>query len=244
MPGRGGPGIPSPSKWMNLIRKREKNRVETFFEHDLEKLKVDILSILHYAQNAVRNSRGALLERNEILAREVIDGDEDIDGLESAIDAEILRLLALNQPVARDLRFIVGCMRMVVSIERIGDEAAAIAARGLDLLDRPPLPRSQFLEELFGFAGECLQKTAKAFADLDADMARELCVDSEDALELNVKVFKEMTEYMIEESRTVERAAQMCFVAHSLKRVCDQCANIAESVIFIKEGACNRHRCD
>jgi phosphate transport system protein len=218
--------------------------VETFFQHDLEKLKIDVLTIYHHARNAVSKAREALLERNEVLAREVIDGDEDIDHLECAIDAEILRLLALNQPVARDLRFIVGCMRMLVGIERIGDEASGIAARGLGMLDRPPLPRSQVLEELFGFAGECLHKTARAFADLDAELARELCVDSEDALELNIKVFKEMTEYMIEESRTVERAVQMCFVAHSLKRVCDQCSNIAESVIFIKEGACNRHRCD
>ncbi len=218
--------------------------MDIFFQHDLEKLKVDVLTIFHHAQNAVQRSRGALLERNEVLAREVIDGDEDIDHLECAIDAEILRLLALKQPVARDVRFIVGCMRMVVGIERIGDEASGIAARGLGMLDRPPLPRSLALEELFGFCRECLQKTAKAFADLDAGLARELCVDSEDALELNIKVFKEMTQYMIDESRTVERAVQMCFVAHSLKRVCDQCSNIAESVIFIKEGACNRHRCD
>jgi len=218
--------------------------VDTSFQHDLEKLKVDVLTIFHNAREAVHQSRRALLDRDEVVAREIIDGDEDIDALECAIDAEILRLLALNQPVARDLRFIVGCMRMVVGIERIGDEAAGIAARALGIMDRPPMPRSLLVEELFGFARESMRKAAKAFADLDADLARELCVDSEDALELNIKIFKEMNEYMIAESRTVERAVQMCFVAHALKRVCDQCSNIAESVIFIKEGACNRHRCD
>jgi len=218
--------------------------VDTFFQHDLEKLKVDVLTIFHKAQEAVRQSRQALLERNEALARDVVDGDEEIDTLEIAIDAEILRLLALNQPVAKDLRFIVGCMRIVVSVERIGDEAAGVAARALGILDRQPLPRSLLMEELFGFALDAMHKAARAFADLDADLARELCVDSEDALELNIKVFKEMNEYMIAESRTVERAVQMCFVAHALKRVCDQCSNIAESVIFIKEGACERHRCD
>jgi phosphate transport system protein len=218
--------------------------VDTFFQHDLEKLKVDVLTIFHKAQEAVRESRQALLERNEATARDVVDGDEEIDALEIALDAEILRLLALNQPVAKDLRFIVGCMRIVVSVERIGDEAAGVAARALGILDRQPLPRSLLMEELFGFALETMDKAARAFADLDADLARELCVDSEDALELNIKVFKEMNEYMIAESRTVERAVQMCFVAHALKRVCDQCSNIAESVIFIKEGACDRHRCD
>lgn len=218
--------------------------MDTFFQHDLEKLKVDVLTIFHKAQEAVRESRQALLERNEATARDVVDGDEEIDALEIALDAEILRLLALNQPVAKDLRFIVGCMRIVVSVERIGDEAAGVAARALGILDRQPLPRSLLMEELFGFALETMDKAARAFADLDADLARELCVDSEDALELNIKVFKEMNEYMIAESRTVERAVQMCFVAHALKRVCDQCSNIAESVIFIKEGACDRHRCD
>ena len=209
--------------------------MDTSFQHDLEKLKVDVLTIFHNAREAVDKSRRALFERDEVMARDVIDGDEDIDTLECAIDAEILRLLALNQPVAKDLRFIVGCMRMVVGIERIGDEAAGIAARALGILDRQPLPRSMLVEELFGFAREAMGKAARAFADLDADLARELCVDSEDALELNIKIFKEMNEYMIAESRTVERAVQMCFVAHALKRVCDQCSNIAESVIFIKE---------
>lgn len=218
--------------------------MDTFFQHDLEKLKVDVLTIFHQAREAVGKSRQALLGRDETVAREVIDGDEDIDALECAIDAEILRLLALNQPVARDLRFIVGGMRMVVGIERIGDEAAGIAARALGMLDRQPLPRSLLLEELFDFALESMDKAARAFADGNPELARELCVDSEDALELNIRIFKEMTEYMIAESRTVERAVQMCFVAHALKRVCDQCSNIAESVIFIAEGACNRHRCD
>ena len=106
--------------------------MDTSFQHDLEKLKVDVLTIFHNAREAVAKARQALLARDEGTAREVVDGDEDIDALEIAIDAEILRLLALNQPVARDLRFIVGCMRMVVSIERIGDEASGIAARALD----------------------------------------------------------------------------------------------------------------
>lgn len=158
--------------------RRETQRVDTSFQHDLEKLKVDVLTIFHNAREAVAKARQALLARDEATAREVVDGDEDIDALEIAIDAEILRLLALNQPVAKDLRFIVGCMRMVVSIERIGDEASGIAARALGILDRPPLPRSLLVEDLFGFALEAMRKAAKAFADLDADLARELCVDS------------------------------------------------------------------
>ena len=82
------------------------------------------------------------------------------------------------------------------------------------------------------------------FAELDMDIARRVCEESEDILELNVAILKEMTEYMRDEARPVERAVQISFIAHALKRVCDQCTNIAESVVFISEGACSRHRCD
>lgn len=218
--------------------------MERIIEADLEKLKTDTLTIFHMAQAAVEKSVHAVFERDLVLAQAVIDGDAAIDNLECALDAETLRLLALHQPVAGDLRYILGCMRTVGDVERIGDQAVGIAHRVALLLDRDPIVPPVALEELAEATRDILARTAVCFSELDLDASRRLCVESEDILDLNVTILKEMTQYMRDVARPVERAVQICFIAHGLKRVCDQCTNIAESVIFIREGACSRHRCD
>lgn len=218
--------------------------MERIIEADLEKLKTDTLTIFHMAQAAVEKSLHAVFDRDPAPARTVIDGDAAIDSLECAMDAEILRLLALHQPVARDLRYIMACMRTVGDVERIGDQAVGIAQRSLLLLDREPFPTPIKLEDLGLATRNCLARTAVCFAELDITISRQLCEESEDILELNVAILQEMTQYMRDLGRPVERAVQICFIAHGLKRVCDQCTNIAESVVFIREGACSRHRCD
>ncbi|HML59783.1 phosphate signaling complex protein PhoU [Solidesulfovibrio sp.] len=218
--------------------------MERIIEADLEKLKTDVLTAFHMAQAGVEKSLRTVFERDPEPARAVIASDAAIDALECTLDAEILRLLALYQPVARDLRYILGCMRTVGDIERIGDQAVGVAHRGLWLVARDPLAPPARLEELAEATRDFLSRTAVCFAELDMTLARRLCEESEDILELNVAILKEMTEFMRDEARPVERAVQISFIAHALKRVCDQCTNIAESVVFISEGACSRHRCD
>ena len=120
--------------------------------------------------------------------------------------------------------------------------AVNIAERGLLLLELAPLATPPRLEELADATRDFLTRTAACFSELDLDKARRLCDESGDILEHNVAILQEMAEYMRDAARPVERAVQVCFIAHGLKRVCDQCANIAESVMFIREGACSRHR--
>ncbi|WP_428564961.1 MAG: phosphate signaling complex protein PhoU [Solidesulfovibrio sp. DCME] len=217
--------------------------MERIIEADLAKLKTDMLTVFHMAQAGVEKALRAVFARDAAAARAVIASDAAIDGLECTLDAEILRLLALHQPVAGDLRYILGCMRAVGDIERIGDQAVGIAHRAL-LLEREAVPPPGSLEELAEATRAFLVRTATCFAELDLDIARRVCEESEDILELNVGILKEMTQYMRDAARPMERAVQICFIAHGLKRVCDQCTNIAESVVFIREGACSRHRCD
>jgi len=218
--------------------------VERIIEADLEKLKTEILMAFRMAQVAVDKSLRSVFARDAAMARAVIDGDAALDALECVLDAEVLRLLALYQPVAGDLRAIVGCMRAVGDIERIGDQAVNVAHRSLILAELEPFALPSELDELADSTRSFLAMTAACLADLDVDVARRLCDESEDILELNVSILKEMTEYMRDAARPVERAVQVCFIAHGLKRVCDQCTNIAESVVFVREGACSRHRCD
>lgn len=228
-----------------LVKRRHQGAcVERIIESDLEKLKTDMLTAFHMAQAAVEKALRTVLDRDAEAARSVIDSDVAIDNLECRLDAEILRMLALYQPVAGDLRYILGCMRAVGDIERIGDQAVGIAKRGLLLLEREAVAPPAKLEELAEATRGFLAMTATCFTELDLDIARRVCEESEDILELNVAILKEMTQYMRDVAKPVERAVQICFLAHGLKRVCDQCTNIAESVVFIREGACSRHRCD
>ncbi|MEF3698051.1 phosphate signaling complex protein PhoU [Desulfolutivibrio sp.] len=217
--------------------------METALQQELTTLRVNILKMLHMASEAVHKATQAVFDNNADLARQVIDDDRHINALECLIDSESLRILALHQPVAKDLRFIVGCMRMIVNIERLGDEGANIAERVLILHERQRMEINPALRQLSEMALDLVRKTITAFMELDAELAKEIFDRNIDAMNLNVRIFKDTTDYMIRESRTVERAVQYSFIAHSLKRICDQSANIAESIIFIKEGENYKHKC-
>jgi phosphate transport system protein len=217
--------------------------VETALQQELTTLRVNVLKMLHLASEAVHKAAQAVFDNNVDLSRQVIDDDRHINSLECLIDSESLRILALHQPVAKDLRFIVGCMRMIVNIERLGDEGANIAERVLILHERPRMEINPALRQLAEMALDLVRKTITAFMELDAELAKEIFDRNMDAMNLNVRIFKDTTDYMIRESRTVERAVQYSFIAHSLKRICDQSANIAESIIFIKEGENYKHKC-
>jgi phosphate transport system protein len=217
--------------------------VETALRQEITTLRVNILKMLHMAHEAVQKATRAVFENNADLARQVIDDDRHINALECLIDSESLRVLALHQPVAKDLRFIVGCMRMIVNIERLGDEGANIAERVLILHERPRMETNPTLKQLAELALELVHKTITSFMELDAELAKEIFDCNIESMNLSIKIFKEITEYMIRESRTVERAVQYSFIAHSFKRICDQSSNIAESIIFIKEGENYKHKC-
>ena len=217
--------------------------METPLDNAIHKLKVDVLQMMHLAQDAVRKAVASLLEHSATKAREVIDADREINDFECRIDSESLKLLALHHPVAKDLRFIVGSMRMLVNIERLGDEAANIAERVLVMTTEPRQPLHEDLKQLADLALDLLRACIACYMDLDAEAAVAVIEQNAAALDLNVRIFREVTSEMIREARPVERAVQQSFVAHSLKRICDQCANIAESTIFIRKAIDYKHKC-
>ena len=217
--------------------------METPLDQAIHKLKVDVLHMMHLAQDAVQKAVASLLDHNAAQAREVIDADREINDYECRVDSESLKILALHHPVAKDLRFIVGSMRMLVNIERLGDEAVNIAERVLVLTSETRLPVHGNLRQLADLARELMAASIACYMDLDDAAALRIIEQNAAALELNVRIFRDVTTEMIKESRPVERAVQQSFVAHSLKRVCDQCANIAESTIFIRRAVDYKHKC-
>ncbi|MCL5406497.1 MAG: phosphate signaling complex protein PhoU [Deltaproteobacteria bacterium] len=217
--------------------------METRFNSGLEELQMIILQMAARAEKALEKSTRALLERNDDLAREVLNEDREIDLLELEVDRHSLKLLALGQPMARDLRFIVGTMRIAVELERIGDQAANIARRALSLNSRPPLPRNSAMEELADTALDMLRTVISSFVNQDAEIATDVCKMDDVADELHYRILKDALAYMANEAPAIERSVQTIIATKSLERAADQTTNIAESVIFIVKGVNIKHHC-
>jgi phosphate transport system protein len=186
----------------------------------------------------------SLLERDVALAKDVIERDQEINLLEVQVDRFILKLLALDQPMARDLRFIVGSQRISVDLERIGDQAVNIAERAVYLSGRPPLPPIPAMEQLADTAMDMLKVALSAFINQNVAQANDVCQMDDEADELNVEVLKKLMDYMINETPAIERSVQTIITARCLERVADHCTNIAESVIFIVRGVNIKHHCE
>ncbi len=217
--------------------------MEDKFHSDLEQLKMSILKMATLAEKALERSIKALVERDDDLAREVVLEDREIDLLEVEVDRHALRLLALDQPMARDLRFIVGSLRIAVELERIGDQAVNISQRALILNSRPPLPRNNALEELADTALDMLRTVISSFVNQNPDSATDVCKMDDVADELNYRILKDAVAYMANEAPVVERSVQTIIAARCLERAADQTTNIAESVIFMVKGVNIKHHC-
>lgn len=215
----------------------------TRLNSNLEELQMIILQMAALAEKALEKSTRSLLERNDDVAREVLNEDRGIDLLELEVDRHCLRLLALGQPMAGDLRFIIGCLRIAVELERIGDQAANIARRAMVLNSRPPLPRNSAMEELADIALDMLQTVISSFVNQNADIATDVCKMDDMADKLNYNILKDALAYMASETPAVERSVQTIIAAKCFERAADQTTNIAESVIFIVKGVNIKHHC-
>ncbi len=215
--------------------------MDSKFHNDLDELKNTVLYMAALTDIALETAFHALMERDVPRANEVISGDKTINAQEVKIDHLCLKLLALEQPVARDLRFIIGVMRIAVDLERIGDQAANIAQRAIFLADRPPLRHNPFLQELGETAILMFKSVMVAFSNGSKETAMDVCRMDDTADELNVSILKDLMDCMIEDTISVERCLHAIITARCLERVADHATNIAESVIFITEGVNIKH---
>ena len=176
------------------------------------------------------------------MSAEVIRDDPDINQLELQIDRLVLKLLALGQPMARDLRFIIGCMRIAVDLERVGDQAVSIAHRARYLNNRPPLPPIPAMQQLAETAMDMLRMALDAFVNHNVERARDVCQMDEKADRFNVQALKDLMDFMVNDTPAIQRAMQTIIVARCLERVADHATNIAETVCFVVEGVNIKHQ--
>ncbi|WP_419785844.1 phosphate signaling complex protein PhoU [Pseudodesulfovibrio sp.] len=213
------------------------------FSKKLEDLKVKVLRMAALSETAVHKAIKAFLENDADLAEEVIVGDSAINKMEDDLDNFSLELLALDQPMAVDLRTIIGGQRITVNLERLGDEAVNLAHRALFLSTRPPLPHNPRMESLASTARTMLSNAFKAYVDEDINLATQVCRMDDRADDLNIAILRQFVADMVTESRIVERGVHAIIAARHLERIADLATNVAESVVFIVEGTSMKHNC-
>ena len=219
----------------------EREHTSKAFEHQLRELKDKLLLMSHHAEKMIADSIRSLVERRPSLADEVIKSDDTMDQLEIEIDNLCYQILALEQPVARDLRFITTALKIVRDIERIGDIAVNIAERAAELIHEPELKRMIDLPIMAEAAQRILKESLDAFVNSDAELAEKVIRDDQFIDDCYEQIFRELLTYMMEDTKYISRALKVIFIAKHLERVGDHSSNIAEMVIFLVRGQDIRH---
>jgi len=219
----------------------DREHTSKHYEQELRALKDKLLLMSHKAEEMISDSIRSLVERRSSLAENVIARDDEIDKLEIEIDNLCYEILALEQPVARDLRFIATALKIVKDIERIGDIAVNIAERALELIQEVELKRLVDLPIMAEAAQKILKESLDAFVNSDAELAEKVIFNDNVVDDMYEQIFRELLTYMLEDPRSISRAIKLIFIAKHLERVGDHSANIAEMVIFLVRGQDIRH---
>jgi phosphate transport system protein len=211
------------------------------FHDELAALKQTLLAMGGLVEDQIRRVMRALIERDDVQARDVIDGDRQVNAYENEIDEKCVELLALHQPAAGDLRFITTAMKIVTDLERIGDQAVNIAQRALELNQEPQLKPYIDLPRMAEKAQAMVKESLDAFVTRDTALARR--VRSEDGAvdDLNHQIFRELLTFTMADPTTIPRAIRLILIARFLERVADHATNIAEMVIYLVESRMVRH---
>ncbi len=221
----------------------EKLKAPDKFRRELEDLKEQLLKLAVMAEAALDHSIKALMTRDPNLAREVIRGDKAINDLEEELDAGCVRIIALYQPVAIDLRQVMAIDHLIVEFERLGDLAANVAEEALNLEQLPRLDLHRDLPRMTKMVQSMLRDSLRAFLSKDAVLAREVCKQDNEVDYLDRALIQELLEYMGHSQEAVAFGLSQITVVRNLERAGDHATNIAEQVVYMVEGESIRHRC-
>ncbi len=211
------------------------------FDEALKNLKEKILRMSGLVEEIIGTAIKALLERNSELAYKVIKSDDAINMLEIEIDDLCMKLLALYQPTAGDLRFITSTMKICNDLERIADLGVNIAQRTLDLLKVPPLKVKIDIPKMATASREMLKDSLNAFVNKDSKLAYEVCKRDDEVDKLNHEIFMAVFQCTPEDQKPVERVIDLILVAKNLERIADHSTNICEDVIYLVDGKVIKH---
>ena len=206
------------------------------YDEELRRLDNTITQMGGLAETQLANAIEAVMRRDSRLATEVVESDVRVDLLEQEIESLVLRLLALRQPMAIDLRQILSALRIASDLERIGDYAANVAKRSIVLNQSPPV-RPAFSIPRMGRLGQAMIKDIlDAYVERDADKALSVWARDEELDEMYNSLFRELLTYMIEDPRNITACTHLLFMAKNIERIGDHATNIAETLYFMVHG--------
>jgi len=220
----------------------EKRHTSREYERELQEIKEGLLYLGALTQSAIGNGIKALTNRDSELAHRVIAEDDHIDQLDVEIEDRCIRLLALRQPAARDLRFITTAIKINGHLERIGDMAANIAEKVVFLNNEPQLKPYIDLPRMAEIGQGMIKESLDALVSQNVDLANKVRMDDELVDQLNEQIFRELLTFMMEDPRTIHRALIIMQISKNLERISDHAKGIADMVIYMVTGISIRHK--
>jgi phosphate transport system protein len=214
------------------------------FHDELSHVKVRLLTMSGEAEAALGLAVEALLERDGEKARRVIAGDRVIDSMEVEIEEQCINLLALQQPMARDLRMLTSALKIANDLERVGDHAVNIAQSTERLTQARPITPEPEIVEMARLAREMLSDALEAFIRGDATAGREVCLRDDKVDALHRSVFRILLTHMMEDPHMIGAGMELFLVSRNLERVADLATNIGEDVVFLVEGKSIKHHAE
>jgi len=220
----------------------EKKHTSREYERELQEIREGLLYIGALTERALERGAQALVERDSALAREIVREDEQIDSLDVDLEEKCIRLLALRQPAARDLRFITTAIKITGHLERIGDMAANIAEKVLILNNLPQVKPYVDLPRMVEISRGMIRKSLDAMVQENVELAKQ--VREEDAVidQLNDQVFRELLTFMMEDPHKIQVCLYVMQISKSLERIADHAEGIADMVIYMVTGKSVRHK--
>lgn len=218
--------------------------VRRHFHDDLSHVKVRLLTMSGEAEAALGVAVDALLTRDLAKAQQVIKGDRVIDAMEMEIEEQCVNLLALHQPMARDLRMLTSALKIANDLERVGDHAVNIAQSVERLAQARPITPEPEIIEMARLAREMLSDALEAFIRGDAAAGREVCLRDDRVDALHRSVFRILLTHMMEDAHSISAGMELFLVSRNLERVADLATNIGEDVVFLVEGKSIKHHAE
>jgi phosphate transport system protein len=212
------------------------------FEEEFGLLNEKLQEMGSMVAHSVRRSVFALIEKNEDFAHQVIRDEALVDQMEIQIDDLAASLIVREQPMARDMRFVVVAIKINTDLERMGDLAVGIVERALSLIKQPPLPDPVTFSEIANLVESMVLGSLDAFVKRDVNLARGILSSDDSVDKLRTAIQLQIMDLMQRQPATVPRAVDNLIVARSLERIADHATNIAENVIFLAQGIDVRHR--
>jgi phosphate transport system protein len=211
-------------------------------QRDLANLQRDLMTLAASVEEAIHKAIKSLQTRHLDLAHQVIEGDRQIDEDENHVEEECLKMLALHQPVAIDLRRITAALKINAELERMGDLAEDIAERAIHLATLAPIPLPIKLQRMTDLTTSMVRQSLDAFIDMDVRLARMVCRMDDEVDRYNNEIIEELIRVMRSEPDMVEAGISLFSATRHLERIADHATNIAEDVVYLAEGEIIRHR--